>query len=391
MIHDERATPLPFKASQGTSESPRNAYDLIKLELGYWLEDRLDPAGATSDEAILLEACRIIYAAEALSRHDSTTQASWFRDLLVSSEDTALQARIAPIRSQAEGLLQLKVNGKDNVFEDCPLEKQLIEFVRARTILGLTATNEELQVESCNIVGRMEESSIFPSEKIANIYLRLISRDTRWLSSFRQRAGLLPTDESAGSTVKVPVMASIQDFTQLETELADFANHYRATMGAYPSDEELRKHAHCVVHKCQDSWQHQTAANNADWLRSFKQRHFDSGAQDHQAPSDNNHELLNSAEDLSGIGVDTLVTQKSMSAAAEDTVRAQVDAASPTNRLHSSLFEQNSFFLNHPRYPRLGWELERFVSATMSPNNPNQHIPTDEELKHQARWILYDE
>ncbi|KAJ0300803.1 hypothetical protein Brms1b_012685 [Colletotrichum noveboracense] len=27
----------------------------------------------------------------------------------------------------------------------------------------------------------------------------------------------------------------------------------------------------------------------------------------------------------------------------------------------------------------------------MSPNNPNSHIPTDEEIRHQARWVLYDD
>ncbi|KAF5487348.1 Homeobox protein 4 [Colletotrichum siamense] len=36
-------------------------------------------------------------------------------------------------------------------------------------------------------------------------------------------------------------------------------------------------------------------------------------------------------------------------------------------------------------------ELSRFVASTMSPNNPNSHIPTDEEIRHQARWVLYDD
>ena len=50
------------------------------------------------------------------------------------------------------------------------------------------------------------------------------------------------------------------------------------------------------------------------------------------------------------------------------------------------------FFLNdNNSYRRLKRELSRFVITTMSPNNPNSHIPSDEELKYQARWILYDE
>lgn len=375
LIHDERATPLPFKASEGCADSPRNAYELIKLELAYWLQDRKDMA---ADE-ILLETCRIIYAAEVSSKHESTEQASWFRDLLLSSEDKALQARMGPIRCQAENcLIQLKVNGKDNIFDDCPLEKQLLEFVKARTLLGLTANNEELQIEACNIVGRMEECSPLPSEHIANFILRLIHKDIAWLPSFRQRAGLLPTDEAPGPAEKVPFSASIQNYTQLESELADFSNHHRATVGAYPSDEELRKHARCVVYKCQNDWQ-QTAANNADWLQSFKQRHFVHGTQDIQ-PLMSQRNLLFANHESDNAG-----------AAVKGDTFAPLDHGDLMSGPQSSLSRQNIFYLNSSCYRRLAWELDRFVTAAMSPNNPNQHVPTDEELKHQARWILYDE
>lgn len=42
-------------------------------------------------------------------------------------------------------------------------------------------------------------------------------------------------------------------------------------------------------------------------------------------------------------------------------------------------------------YRRLTRELSRFVASTVSPHNPNSHIPTNEELQHQARWIMFDE
>lgn len=42
-------------------------------------------------------------------------------------------------------------------------------------------------------------------------------------------------------------------------------------------------------------------------------------------------------------------------------------------------------------YRRLGRELTRFVMSTMSTRNPKSHVPTDEELQHQARWIMFDE
>ena len=41
-------------------------------------------------------------------------------------------------------------------------------------------------------------------------------------------------------------------------------------------------------------------------------------------------------------------------------------------------------------YPWFVRDLTRWVAATVSPQNPNYHIPTDEEIQYQARWIIYD-
>ncbi|KAH7125203.1 hypothetical protein B0J11DRAFT_558673 [Dendryphion nanum] len=35
-------------------------------------------------------------------------------------------------------------------------------------------------------------------------------------------------------------------------------------------------------------------------------------------------------------------------------------------------------------------DLKRWVAATMCPQNPNFHIPSDAEIQHQARWIIYN-
>lgn len=362
MIHDERATPLPFQASQTNSESPRNAYDLIKLELCYWLQNRTDMV-EVSDDGFMLEGCRIIYTSETLSKSEHPPP-SWFRALFLSSEEISRRARLRPIRSQAESCLRhLRVNGKDNMFEDCPLEKQLAEFVKARTILSLTASDEELRVEACKIVARMEESSNMPMEHIANVYLRLIYSNTSWLSNFRQRAGLDPID-SLAAFVPSPstVNPSIHEYSQLDPELAGFANNHRATTGSYPSDDDLRKHACGVVYQCQDR-RKQTAADSKAWLNAFKQRHFEQEDQMETTnpPQSQTNPVLSNVSNISN-----LVDQQ-------------------------NILRQSNFFLNASCYRRLAWDLERFVAAAMSPNNPNRHVPTDEELKHQARCILYDE
>ncbi|KAF5000265.1 hypothetical protein FGRMN_1897 [Fusarium graminum] len=41
-------------------------------------------------------------------------------------------------------------------------------------------------------------------------------------------------------------------------------------------------------------------------------------------------------------------------------------------------------------YRGLTRALTRYVARTISPLNPTSHIPTDEELQYQARWIMYD-
>lgn len=386
MINDERKTPLPFQAGQQSSESPRNAYELLKLEIAYWLQDRRGTKGASlSEDAMQYEACRIIYASEVLSEHGVASQVSWLGDLLMSSDELNIRARMEPLRGQAENcLLKLKVNGKDDIFEECPLEKQLKGFVRARTLLGLTATSEELQIEACNIVGRMEESTIMPSEEFANFLLRLILKSALWLSSFRQRAGLLPADEPLGLARQDAANVTVRSYSRLERELAEFVRDHRTTTSSDPTDEQLQKKARCIVYRCQDGWQ-QTAADNKAWLDSFKQRHSQN-----QNPQPT---LTNTDSPPTGLhfnsGMSSIRNTTSPAGALDGFGLISTESA-PSQRPAAP--KQDQLFLNVSGcYRRLAKDLSRFVAASMSPNNPNQHVPTDKEIQHQARWILYDE
>lgn len=56
------------------------------------------------------------------------------------------------------------------------------------------------------------------------------------------------------------------------------------------------------------------------------------------------------------------------------------DAKAPSSFLHDSNC-----------YRRLTRELSRYVASTTSTRNPAQHIPSDEELRHHARWIMFQE
>jgi hypothetical protein len=390
-IHQERQSPLPYQASQQPPESPRSAYELIKIELAHYLSNTQEAMGATpSDDEMQHEACRILYASEPLSHTGQAPDVSWLRDLLLSSNEIRHRAQLSRLRAPTESLLgRLQIKGQKTIFENCPMETQLNDFVKARTLLHLTTSDYELQVEACNIVGRMEEKSITPSEEVANFILRLIYKDATWLSAFRERAGLPAPDKAVDLTNPSATNSTIYNYSQLEVELAEFTRNQRA-LGSSPTDDELRRHARCVVHKCSKS-QNETAADNKAWLDAFKERHVQT-EKSQASPSKSNSPTHT---------LDPLV-------AGFDTTRAGVTGSSfspftgsgttsPANAFYSEPpatynMHQCRMFVNGPGAIRqLVRGLGRFVTSAMSPNNPNRHVPTDEEIRHQARWILYDE
>lgn len=312
----------------------------------------------------------------------------------MSLDELSIRAQMGPLRGQSESYLtQLRVIGKDNIFEDCSMEKQLADFVKARTLLGLTVANDELQVEACNIIGRMEESSVMPSEDVANFLLRLIYKDSLWLSNFRQRAGVSVSPDSLGSKGSNTATSTIHNYSQLEHELAEFVKNCRAISGTDPSNEKLREQARLIVYKCQDSWQ-QTAADNTEWLNAFKQRHFQQ--QSPQQISSANGSPLNSIDPLMPVTSNTLDSFSNLASTVDNvpgtSYMGSTTIAGPSRPTPADVGKKSHLFLGSSScYRQLARQLSRFVASTMSPKNPSQHVPTDEEIKHQARWILYDE
>lgn len=381
MIHHERKSPLPYNASQSPPESPRNAYELIKLELAYFGSNFWDLHGRSpSDEDMMLEGCRIIFASELLSLQGIATQVSWLRDLIMSKESIVKTARFGPLRGAAENRLHsLKINGKDNLFEECPMERQLQEYVKAKQLLGLTTMDDELQEEARKIVGRVEEVCTHPSEAVANWLLRLITSSTEWLAAFRRRAHLPRSEDvqhkSIRSTDPNSIDSTIHNYSRLESELVAFLKQQRSR-GREPTDEELQRQARVTIYEFDDGW-NQTVADNHEWLAAFRQRN---------APDQTTSPASKGA---------VATMSKSVE---EASASLSCPAANPFSEFQTQLDENGNhrrsfqYFLNDANcYRRLEKELKRWVTSTMSKNNPNRHVPTDEELQYQARWILYDE
>ncbi|KAI1496482.1 hypothetical protein F5X99DRAFT_414053 [Biscogniauxia marginata] len=386
LIHDERKTPLPYMASQPSPSTPNNAYELLKLELQYWIPNKTDDTGqGPTDADIQKEACRIIFGAEVFTHGDPVESPSWLRDLIMSSEEVRRQALFKPIRGQSENRMStLRINGKRNIFEQCVFEKQLHEFVHAKQLLGLTAMDSELQMEACRIIGRIEEKSSNPSEVLANWILRLINSSSKWLQDFRQRAHL-PRSEDVGDAFqrsKDPktIDSTIHNYTRLDTELGQYLQQQRS-LGIEPTDAVLQRQARIIIYEQDDEW-NQTAADDRAWLDNFKQRYPPKTpttlSTSHSSSSSNKLPFTGRAPSARESGFSGEIASNAM--------------GQPQSADQPAYIRAGPYFMNDANcYRRLARGLSRFVAATTSPNNPNCHVPTDEELQHQARWIVYDD
>ncbi|KAF7556704.1 hypothetical protein G7Z17_g1220 [Cylindrodendrum hubeiense] len=378
LIEMERNSTYPYIATCTPTESPRTAYELITLELSYFMENYQEKNGSLPRNAEMqLEACRVIFASEVLSLEGFSAEPSWLRDLLMT-EEISKKARFSPLRQGAENRLAiLRINGKDNLFEQCPLELELTKFVCAKISTSLTVTDDELQEECCGIIGRVEDNSKTPSDFISNWLVRLVMSSTSWLVKFRRRANLPASDNTIGPGSNLEnitnIDSTIYNYSGLERCLGEYVATQRA-MGIWPSNGDLERQARKIMSESEETW-NQTA-DNIDWLAAFKHHHSQNtgamnGLTSHIQPTTGMQQLSTPSSDL--------------------LVQAVNVGRPSSNARNFEGMMKNTFFLNDTNcYRRLAQDLTRFVTSTMSPNNPNRHVPTDAEIQHQARCILFD-
>ena len=388
----ERTSTYPFTATRGPETSPRTAYELLILELSYFAENFLEDSGTLpGDERIQFEACRIIFASEALSLQGTSTGFSWLRDLLMASEEIAKKAQFAPLRQGLENSLSiLKINGKDNLFDQCPLEVQLNEYVLDRTSSGLTVTDEELQDEACHIIRQLEEAAPKPSEIIADWLIRLIRSSNAWLTDFRKRV-YLPVSQNF-----VRPISHRMDDNSLRWNSSDYrgveqtpSQHFdvNTALGIEPSNGSLASDVREIISRS-SSGQEETQEGILDPSTSMGHFHRESLA-------NTMGEGLAHTVEVSSLGLSASNTYSHQQNEPDYHLLNQSGEALECGHLSESFqafpgATTPYFFSIANCHRRLAQELARFVKSCMSPNNPNRHVPTDEEIQHQARWILFD-
>ncbi|UZP46542.1 hypothetical protein NXS19_014354 [Fusarium pseudograminearum] len=146
LIHHERNSPLPFAATKGPADTPTSAYELIKLELEYYMQNRHQHD--MPDSELHFEACSVILGAEVISINPATSSPSWLWDIFMSAADIANQARLRPTKQLAESRLsQLKINGKGNIFENCELEAALQQDLFTKSIDKIPCFSNKVGLE----------------------------------------------------------------------------------------------------------------------------------------------------------------------------------------------------------------------------------------------------
>ena len=193
LIDYERNSPLPFTTCQGAPTGPANAFELLQFELEYFLAIYVESNQRTPPNRLLhVEACCIVFGAEMTSQQhpEPPPAASWLRDLLMSVDQVAKEARTRPMKTAARSrFTQLKIHGKHNIFEWCPLEASLHSYIDTYRAADLKIDNYDLQREACAIIQQMPGLSAMFSTLLTD----LVWSSSHWLDPFRARRGLVTT------------------------------------------------------------------------------------------------------------------------------------------------------------------------------------------------------
>ncbi|KAL6880762.1 hypothetical protein J3F83DRAFT_719736 [Trichoderma novae-zelandiae] len=332
LIHHERNTLDPFEASRGEVRCGKNLEDYVKLWLVDYVNNRTVSGTAVTDDQLLLEAQRIVQKVDTEDASLTGPDISWFRDLIMLYR---------------------------------------------------------------------------PFHKAKNDGLYTTSNNAAWTTQIEKMQASKPTnlDLSTGGCEK-------------EKMLLQYVKS-RQAFGQIPTDAELQFQACGILEdvepksnfKCKEAvqWFKFLVNSSTHWLVDFKRRAglpSSPGLLGFPAA----HESVLPATSFAGDSTSSIQPEGataiiSLQASHWGLLDEPIGRTSPmdakdslptssieTPQSANSQSQPLRYFLSDANcYGRLEKELTRFVTSCLSPNNPLQHIPTDEEIQYQARWIIYDD
>lgn len=249
-------------------------------------------------------------------------------------------------------------------------------------------SNEELQFESCCIILGSEILSRQPDEPGPSWLRDLLMSSQDMVKLARVR----PTTTSLRTRITQLAIHGKRDIFEhcaAEAQLQKFVSSAVA-QGSVITDAELQSEASRIVSSMEMSsskpWSMFTRFLNdlifgsSQWLLPFRVR----------ANLMSGDSLWNTANVSQTADSDTSANgSHQITSELPQMICKQVNDGhnvAPVSSNAAAYFQDDSNC-----YRRLTRELSRYVSSTLSPRNPTRHKPTDEELQHQARWIMFDE
>ncbi|KAJ3457847.1 hypothetical protein MRS44_014988 [Fusarium solani] len=258
---------------------------------------------------------------------------------------------------------------------------------------GALPGNDDIQLEACRIIFASEVLSSMeePEANPPSSWLRDIITSNPGMSQQALFGPIRSRRENKLSSLEIKGKKNLFEGCPLEAELRKFVETKQLLAQTTIENDELQHEACRVVKTIETvaskqsydlvaNWLVKMILESSHWLDGFRQRMHLPPA---ESPESSSQPLVLSADGLlceSNQCIFTVANDKGNSSA----------FMSESRTGQPFWTETSPYMLNDSNFhERLGRELRRWVSSTMSPRNPQCHIPTDEELRHQARWIAY--
>ncbi|PTD06260.1 Riboflavin transporter MCH5 [Fusarium culmorum] len=246
-------------------------------------------------------------------------------------------------------------------------------------------SDETLHTEACSIIFGAEMSSSTP--QAASSWLRDLIMGTEHITAKARMTPLKSAARSRFTELRIHSKKDIFENCNLENSLRQYVDMLKL-LNLEIGDDELQREACSIVSHMIDASPMFTNLlialinGSTQWLVPFRSR---TGLP--IVETEINLQLDGRETEIrDATSLDLDILQQIL---AEDTGHNTLGHTALTLNLASS--NQKVASLNDGNmYRGLTRDLTRYVARTISPLNPTSHVPTDEELQYQARWIMYD-
>lgn len=324
-----------------------------------------------SDDELRQAGLAIVQTADSIVEASQNPAASWLRDIFMPPSGTRASKDDGASR-QPHRQPDVCARANKGFFGECDLELQLRRYARMHVCLGQDVADDKLQAEACRILRHVEGSSLYSSRYLLGFLTRIIWSSSAWLAPLRARA--------TQDLVSIAGTGMVSD--EARSTRASVIDTRPQSQGETISQEILGLTNPTTVdfHSPgpQNPW---ASALHGDMLCTTT----DPGIYPPATTINNGSSLFaatslstsNNTEDIGGKTRFRMPSDHFISSG------YSVPGNAPCQRTVTS-WSSNA-------YQRLARGLSLYVIKAMSPHNPQCHVPTDDELRYQGRWLLYDE